>query len=236
MVDDPSPNGKTALEHAIRAAEARCVNILLNHGAVVNREDYIRYSSLHIAVERGHVAATKRLIRAGVKIDHRGVTFGVPPLLLATRLDQTLTIQCLLEEEALLETPDINNKTPLSYAVTYNAHKSLQAFLHVGANHLHVTNDGWTLLHLATAFGDARTMNMLEMTSLRGMNIHAKDNKGFTPAYCFKSRGAISNSLREAFSRLLRTIEAVTNDEPVLSDAEVFNDALEIINNDGMAG
>jgi len=236
VVDDPSPNGKTALEYALRAAEARCVNTLLDYGAVVNREDYIGYSPLHIAVERGHLAATKRLIRAGAKIDHRGATFGVPPLSFATRLDQILTIQCLIEEGAPLETPDINNKTPLGYAVTYNAHKSLEAFLHAGANHLHVTNDGWTLLHLAAAFGDVRTMNILEMASLTGMNIHAKDNKGFTPSCCFKSRGAISNSLREALSRLLRAIEAMTNDEPVLSGSEVFEDALEIIYNDGMAG
>jgi ankyrin repeat protein len=229
-VDKPSSNGRTALWYALKSTGARCVDILLQSGSMVNREDYLGYTPLHIAVQGGHLAATERLISMGADIDYRGRTFGVTPLSFAARVDQNCAIQCLLNHGARVEAVDIRGKTTLCFAVAYNAHKTISLLFDKQANHLHKTNDGSTLLHIAACQADVETMGLLARANLSGLQISCKNDNGITPSELFDERQPTSQNLRLSFSRLLEAVGWAEDGDLVASDEEeVYEDACETL-------
>jgi ankyrin repeat protein len=220
----PSVNGRTALWR-----EALCFDMLLQHGSVVNREDYLGYIPLHMGAKGCPFPTTARLIAAGADINLRGTKFGVTPLSFAARVDQMQTIQYLLDHGAQLEAVDIRGKTVLGFAVAYNAHKTIPLLLRGRANYLHITNDGSALLHIAASLAVVETLDLILRANLSGLDVSCKNHNGFTPSELFEERKPVLDVLRHTFSRLLQVVEAADVGDSITSDEHFFEDALEYI-------
>ena len=74
--------GKTTLHRAAEYGYLELVQLLILHGAEVDRRDYSPLgprTALHIAAQNGHVAVVKELLRNGADVNIRGQD-GVPLL------------------------------------------------------------------------------------------------------------------------------------------------------------
>mmetsp|Transcript_811 Transcript_811/g.2373 ORF Transcript_811/g.2373 Transcript_811/m.2373 type:complete len:243 (+) Transcript_811:370-1098(+) len=142
-------DGRAPLQWAAMRGQAGAMQLLLNHGAAVNRKDPgSGDTALFSAVEGGHANAVKMLL------DHNA-TFDEPHMDGRTLLERAATrssevLRMLLEHGADPDEPDIlTNATPLYFAVQEHSETSVKVLLEFGADLDHEDNDGMTVLEWA---------------------------------------------------------------------------------------
>ncbi len=114
-------------------------------------------------------------------------------------------IQQLLDAGIDINTPDINGKTPLHYAVAAGNIKGIRFLFGKKANRQAVTPEGATLLHSAARFGNEEIMELL----LEDFSVETPDMKGKTPlhyAAAVSNRAAIEFLLTKGAS--LKSVDA----------------------------
>lgn len=94
-----------------------------------------------------------------------------------------VNVDTLLNAGASLEIKDEYGDTPLIRAITYHNVRLAQLLLTRGANRNVRTNNGKTILHLATGGGSTRMLEMLKETIDLAPFITSPDDQGKTPLH-----------------------------------------------------
>ena len=145
---------------------------LLKKGAHVNARDGFGMSMLHYtATDSRRRAVSELLLQHGIDINGKS-KHGMTPLHVAS---DPQIIKRLLENGADINAMDWRGRTPL-FSARLNLAKLLVA---AGAKTRIADLHGWTPLHEAAWFGNARKVEFL--LKQPGQSIHATDDEGWTP-------------------------------------------------------
>jgi ankyrin repeat protein len=170
-------SGLTPLMEAANLNNKEIVNLLLQKGADVNKQNMLGYSAIFC----GNFDIRQILINAGADINITNCS-GVVPLIYSIGLQDTKLIKIFLAAGA---TRTINNKdesgrTALSYAAKNI--KLVKILLDAGADPK-ITKD---ILTIVARHGDARTLTMLINA---GADINGKNASGYTPLMIAAEKG-----------------------------------------------
>jgi len=191
-VNGLSDLGETALTTASRAGCIAMMQLLVRHGAKVDRPDGDGLTPLMGAVQRDQAAAVKFLLAHGAAID-KGAPRGFTPLSLAIEEQQYDAAYVLIEAGANVNTPASTHRlTPLMVVASelppesdsmvrimqqHGPMEIARALLAHKANLNTVDADGVTALMIAAAHDNAQMIALLVQA---GANPHMKSAAGET--------------------------------------------------------
>ncbi|WJG35914.1 uncharacterized protein FOBCDRAFT_228499, partial [Fusarium oxysporum Fo47] len=151
----------------------------------VNRKDHYDCSSMHWAVEGGHLPMLDWLLGKGAEVNSRDETRATVLHWAASNGD-TRTSQLLLERGADIEAKDNDGRTTLHWAASFGQEDVVSLLLERGADIEAKANNGRTALHGAAASGQKDVVQVLVG---RGADIEAKANDGWTAHRWARSNG-----------------------------------------------
>jgi len=134
------------------------------------------FTTLHSAVEWGHLRAVERLLGKGASIDARDGE-SQTALHLVAQNGRSEVANLLLENGASIDATDDNGRTALHLAAQYASTEAVKVLLEQGASSDVTDVTGWTALHLAALNGQTEVLNAL---LANGARIDATDGKGRT--------------------------------------------------------
>ena len=145
--------GSLPLIEASFNGHAGAVQVLLEHGALVNAMDKKEQFALLAASLNGHPEVIEVLVSHGAKLDLAGQTNGKPALNAASKKGELQSVKTLLAHGANVESEDINGWTPLFVAAKKNHVEVVKYLLQHGANPNLKDMTGKTPLVTASALG-----------------------------------------------------------------------------------
>ena len=117
--------GDTALHNACIYKQTASIDILLRHGATINKQNNSLNTSLHHAVSSNDINAISLLLRRGASTNIQN-DLGSTPLHYATNNNNTEAIRLLLQHGADVRVKNHLNETPLGVARRRNRQAALQ--------------------------------------------------------------------------------------------------------------
>jgi ankyrin repeat protein len=194
------------LRKAVRARNARCVELLLMASANPFSLDRRGASALHTAAAScDDLAIIRPLLLTGLRLDGRN-THDCTPLSFTPLKDSSNVAHFLLSQGADINSIDKDGDTPLTESIRLNAHSCLELFLRKGADYHTVNKIGWTVLHFAATHADITTLKILASHYLSGLDTEAQDVNGKTPMKCLAERHYVSRQIMDAFGILLQSV------------------------------
>ena len=198
-----------------RQTETKYVDLMLSAGADIDEESEDGHTPLCLAIERSNLTI-ERLHRQGIKPTDQ------------ERSDIAVVGADVIERGAKLS--GIHGLKAIGFAIAYNTHRVLRILMDRHAHHRGTCiwpfmineNPDWratygaTILHFAAATGDAKTMELLTVAKLGGLDPNARDAHGFTPRDVLQLRRSGADKVDEAFEKLLETV-VVGSDESATS-------------------
>jgi ankyrin repeat protein len=178
-VDDPDNYGTTALHTAALVGSSACVQLLLDHGANINRTGNHGRGALHFAAWNGHVDTINTLLKQkppGAPKPNAGDIHGRTPFWWACNTDSkesaTALLTALKPEFSIAEInmPSKRRRTPLRLAATHGFSEIVKelitmtadAGLDVGAMlNLQDTKKGFTALNRSAWRGELACVRLL---------------------------------------------------------------------------
>jgi ankyrin repeat protein len=201
--------GNNPLLRSVRAKSPECVKILLEFGADVRRKSTLGFTALHYAAYyRDDDALLKTLLEFGAEIDDKD-NYGWTPLSCTAEYDQYKSAQLLVKHGADPNISDNIGWTPITRAVSSNSNQVLKLLIEKGADYCSQTARLETILHFVAARGNIKTIELLTVATLRGLNVDMKDVDGRTASDLFYSREKRSSNLVTAFTNLLISVRNV---------------------------
>jgi uncharacterized protein len=153
-VDQPAPDGTTALHWAAQAGQRELVTLLLAAGANPNVTSRLGVPPLMPAVVRGDAAIVQALVRAGAKGDTR-LPNGQTLLMLAARTGDPVTLRVLVESGADVNAADPTmGETALMWAAAENHADAIRGLVAAGAR---VETRSSLMSFSRDKFGDGRS-------------------------------------------------------------------------------
>jgi uncharacterized protein len=132
-IDQPAPDGTTALHWAAQAGQRELVALLLSAGADPNTTSRLGVPPLLPAVVRGDAAIVQALVRAGGKGDVR-LPGGQTLLMIAARTGDPATLRVLIESGADVNAADPTmGETALMWAAADNHGDAVRTLVGAGA-------------------------------------------------------------------------------------------------------
>jgi len=171
------------------------MNILIDHGAEIDKKTYCHETALFFATKNGQNEAIELLKKRGANFEGRNLS-GETPLFVAVKNRSVNAVKTLLECGADMETQDASNDTPICYAIFENNEEIAKLFIHQGANLGSFKPDGMTPLHFTALSGSLKIAKALIE---KGADVNAKDSSGNTPLHLASKR-----KKRELISLLLQ--------------------------------
>ena len=133
-VNEPEPDGTTALHWAVRAADRALVGALLAAGADANAANRYGMTPQHLAAVNGDAETLRLLLTAGAD-PNATLPEGETVLLSAARTGSVDAIDALVEHGAKLDSREHwYGETPLMWAAAQNHAGAVRALLAHGAN------------------------------------------------------------------------------------------------------
>jgi cytohesin len=175
-------DGATLLHHVVRFGEKVLVDVLLEKGASMNARDNERRTPIMIACHFQPTMITF-LLERGADLSLR-YGDGKGPLhsaATAGNLEALKILTTLDNGVANIEQTSKEGWTPLAYALASGHEEAALFLIGQGANLNHTVGKfGWSMLHLAAAFGHELVFDMI--MALSHENIHMRDTlKNATP-------------------------------------------------------
>lgn len=179
-INEKSNCCRTPLHLASCATVADCVNILLEHGALVQVWDnHHRATPLHCAASVGNITSLRLLLKAGADVN-AGLA-GRSALHYAVQSTAIDCVRELLKAGANPNTPQVYTETPLHVAAAMGSAVCVRLLLEHGAN-VQVQFGPWktTALHLAAEDENAECSKLLLDA---GAEINAQNHRHQTPLH-----------------------------------------------------
>ena len=226
---DPSirdHEGVSPLHVAASLGSVTCMETLLRAGANPCSGDRLGLTPLHHAAAQGHEEAIRLLVTTGASWSIKSYVAEIP-LAYAIYAGHSHAVEILLECGSSLEYEDQYGYTSILDATFTDSHQTLEALTRmarVGAKLF----DGKTILHVAAANSDTKTMEILQNACLTGVDIDAVDNAGFTAIQYIRMRSD-GEEFVEPFGALLLSVTPGVREpfEDLEEDNEEFVDVLE---------
>jgi ankyrin repeat protein len=158
-VNDPQPDGSTALHWAAHWDDVATVERLLQAGADVNAANRFGVTPVFVASTNGNAAVIERLLKAGADANtvsgaNKAVGEGEPALLAAARTGNVDAVKVLLTHGADVSAVEAwHQQTALMWAAAANAPRAVQELLDWGADVTTTSEGGFTALHYAARAG-----------------------------------------------------------------------------------
>ncbi|TMW66639.1 hypothetical protein Poli38472_014615 [Pythium oligandrum] len=200
----------TPLLAATMFRHADVVELLLDRGAVLDRQNSDLQTALHWAVDETNVAMIQVLVRRGASVVVRD-TYRNTPLMVAIKHNDIVALTAILDTlklhgedsaiAAVLKTPTFDGMTPLMAAANEGYHEILGQLLKYGAVLEDMDDTGTTALGRAAAMGESKCAQWLVNA---GANVDHADFTGSTPLQvaAYKGFDAIVELLLVAKARL----------------------------------
>lgn len=132
-VNQPLPDGSTALHWAVEADDQDSVALLLRAGADARAANRYGVTPLHLAISNGNTAILQRLLGAGADPDARDAS-GETPLMMAVRSGVIDSVAALIDRGAPVNATDTATQTtPLMMAVRSNNLTAARLLIEHGA-------------------------------------------------------------------------------------------------------
>jgi ankyrin repeat protein len=172
-------NKWTPLIQAVNAREVEIAEFLISHGADVNRRDFMNYTALHWAIDRGPLDTVRSsminlLISKGADIKGSGKDY--TPLHKAVMMDIEST-KLLLDLGANVNARDGAGTTPLHKAAEHGDKAIVELLIERGADVNAKDIAGDTALHRAAQYGN---VSIAQVLIAHGVDINARTLYGKT--------------------------------------------------------
>lgn len=139
-IDRAGPMGITPLMLTCasygRSPNSRIVRILVDKGADMSPVNEKGFHALHLAVQEGHLAVFKMLLKAGADIHARTAITDCTPLDLAAEYGRTEMLSMLIEAGADPNSRAVDSSTPLYTAAGEGHLGVIKVLLRAGADPL----------------------------------------------------------------------------------------------------
>jgi hypothetical protein len=215
-------DGTTPLHVAASVGFCDGIQLLLSSGADIEGRDRMGTTPLYRAVIEATNDAIPLLLNAGADPQAHNL-MSETPMSYATYAENNEAIQLLRSGGCPLENVDVWGYTTILDNVFIDCHTVLSVFPFSEVSNAVRINDGKTLLHIAAANSNLRTIEILQNTRLNGVEVYAVDNAGLTAMDYLRKRRDYEDMF-EPFCALLVSISPTERDS--LMEDEFF-DALE---------
>ena len=160
-VNEPQPDGATALHWAAYRDDLESVELLLAAGATVSvRNDY-GVTALQIACQNGNAAIIARLLDAGAD-PNAALPSGESALMTAARTGRVAAVKALMAGGAIIDaTEQSKGQTALMWAFSERHLDVARALIDGGADFRLASNSGFSPLMFATREGDLEAVQLL---------------------------------------------------------------------------
>ena len=135
-VNEPQPDGMTALHWAADRNDEGVAKLLLDAGADVTARTRIgEYTPLLVASRRGNAEVIRVLLEGGADVDLRTTTAGTSALHFAAAAGRAQALELLIEAGAELDSRERSHgHTPLMFAAAANQAEAIRILLAAGAD------------------------------------------------------------------------------------------------------
>ncbi len=147
--DAANDEGMTALHFAAQNGDTEVVRYLLENGADIKAQDYVRSrSAIHFAAENGNLECVKLLAEHGADMIDRDC-YGATPMHYAARYNKLNVIKYLVSKKVDYEAKDARGWTAMHYASYGGSIDVIRYFLAKGLNINELNESGRTPLFFA---------------------------------------------------------------------------------------
>jgi len=205
-----SHRGETSLHWAARSITKRSGEImeaLLKSGAKVNQMDcWKRTALIYASCDQEDPAFLRPLIDTGANLNMRDC-HDRTALGYAAKRGRARVLEFLLSYGADASIPDTWGYTPLFEGVQQNHHQVLQILLQCNQGSDSRVIGRNSIAHLVSKYGDVKTMRLLTNENVMGLDIHERNDDGFTPQDLFLERNHLTGELEEAFQSYIGLVD-----------------------------
>ncbi|CAH0549306.1 unnamed protein product [Brassicogethes aeneus] len=174
-----SKDNATALHDAALTENVEIANVLLSKDADIDAQDINGKSPLIFAVSNNHTETAKFLINKGADVNLRGSKDNATALHDAAATGNVEIAKVLLSKDADIDAQDINEFSPLMFAVNKNHTETAKFLINHGADvNLRSSKYNATALHDAAATGNVEIAKVLLS---KKADIDAQDINGNSP-------------------------------------------------------
>lgn len=159
-VNEKNYEGQTSLMLAALRGNIECLEILISHGATINRQDQQRWTALFYACAHKNKACVDSLLNNGAVVDAKSEDH-MTPLLLAVKAGDVDCVDRLLTGGASVDLVGINNCTALLYACQHGRTDIVQFLIAKNANKEAIDNRNKGCMKLAAENGHSEVIRLL---------------------------------------------------------------------------
>lgn len=170
--------GGTALQAAAKANFLQGVEILLRHGALVDRHNVYRNTPLHIAARNKNSAAVVELLIRHKADIHAENLLKYTPLHLAAQDGDIEAVNILLENGASVNARTNTGETAYHLAAARNSIEIIDKLISCGSDIHAVDSRQNNALHIAVK---SKSIDVINLLVERGLDINAINALGHTP-------------------------------------------------------
>lgn len=181
-------------------------------------------SPLHLAAKSSPELVSLLLLQGASVHDASNKNMSTP-LAHAALAGNIACCRLLLKQGANINTFDREGDSPLTKAITRNAHQVLELFLLHGPSHIFINQHGHTILHKVAANADAETCRILANAKLTGIDPDAVDHRGMTTLQHFIQRMGTPDELEATFAALIESIRQANAETAFTSQLDDESDA-----------
>lgn len=185
-VNEPQPDGATALHWAARVDDAALVQLLLSNGARVNAANDYGITALSLAATNGSAAVVDALLKRGADANVAKAT-GESPLMTAARVGSMPVVERLIAARADVNAKEASHgQTALMWALAEGHPDVARVLVDRGADVNAPSSSGFTPLMFAARDGNIETSRVL---MARGAAVNAVASDGSTALLAAVVRG-----------------------------------------------
>ncbi|KAL9119292.1 MAG: hypothetical protein Q9187_004154 [Circinaria calcarea] len=161
LINECDSGGRSAIYWAARRGDAKCLKILLEHGADPGISTKKGHSPLHTAAYSGNYSCCRLLLDAHAEVDCRGLCQATPLITASQQIDAMDIAKLFIDHGADINARNCTGATAILQA-SFNGRFQLAEYLVEQGADLHVAeNTGDTVVHNAVMGNESRIVRLL---------------------------------------------------------------------------
>eukprot|EP01130_Rhizamoeba_saxonica_P011741 TRINITY_DN4881_c0_g3_i2.p1 TRINITY_DN4881_c0_g3~~TRINITY_DN4881_c0_g3_i2.p1 ORF type:complete len:271 (+),score=36.53 TRINITY_DN4881_c0_g3_i2:37-849(+) len=192
-IHQTTSNGYTPLLYACKYGQFSAVQILHNHGGLLETVTFTNKTALMLAVISGNLKLVHYVCQVGM-LDLESVDIqNRKALHFAVKYGHHIVAEYLIQSGSDVDPRDQLNSTPLIYCLRFKQPKWLMVLLNSGADIDAIDNSGKSALHHCANKSSSEFTTMLKLLLRNGASYNIRDYKHQLPLdIALKKPGAIS--------------------------------------------